>query len=132
MNFLRRYRAWFVTAAVGLAIAGGVVAFEYGNYEDPTALRMLCDGAFVAGVILACFGALALVGSGGAFDAMGFAVRTLLRKFSLRKDRFESRLTYGEYKAMRRERKGADVKCVLFVGVAYLALAAALLGLYYS
>ena len=131
MSFFRRHLEWFVTAAVGLAVAGAVVAYEHGNYADPSVLRMLCDGAFVAGVMLACFGALALVSAGGAFDVMGFAVHTLVRKFSPRKDRFESRLTYAEYKQQRRTKKTMDVKCVLCTGVAYLALAFLLLGLYY-
>ena len=131
MSFFRRHLEWFVCAAVGLVIAGLVIAYERGNYEDPTLVRVLCDGAFVAGIFLACFGALALVGAQGAFDAMGFAVHTLVRKFSPRKDRFESRQTYAEYKAARREKKTADVKCVLVVGAGYLALAAVLLAFYY-
>lgn len=131
MSFFRRHLEWFVTAAVGLAIAGAVIAYEHGNYAHPVLLRMLCDGAFVAGIFLAGFGALALAGAQGAFDAMGFAVHTVLRKFSPRKDRFESRQTYAQYKAARREKKSGDVKCVLIVGLWYLALAAVLLALYY-
>lgn len=131
MSFFRRHLEWFVTAAVGFIIAGAVIAYEHGNYTDPAPLRMLCDGAFTAGIFLAGFGALALAGAQGAFDAAGFAVHTLLRKFSPRKDRFESRQTYAEYKAARREKKSADIKCVLIVGLGYLALAAVLLALYY-
>lgn len=131
MSFFRRHLEWFVSAAVGLAIAGAVIAYEHGNYQDPTLLRMLCDGAFTAGIFLVCFGALALVGARGAFDAMGFAVRTLVRKFSQRKDRPASRQTYAEYRAARRERPSPDVRCVLVTGAGYLALAAALLALYY-
>ncbi len=131
MSFFRRNRPWFVSAGAGLLIGAAVAAFQWNSYEAPTPLRMLCDGAFVAGIFLTCFGALALVSAEGAFDPMGFAMHTLLRKFSPRKDRFESRLTYEEYKARRREKDRPDVRCVLFTGLGYLALAGVLLALYY-
>ena len=132
MRFVRRHLEWFVSAGVGLVLLVAVSAFEWFNYEDqPTLLRMLCDGAFVAGALLTCFGAMVLVAAEGAFDAMGYAVHLLVRKFSPRKDRFASRITYLEYKARRKEKKRPSVQCVLVIGVAYLVLDGIFLALYY-
>lgn len=131
MDFLKRHLEWFVSAAVGIVICASVVAFEAGNYDHPSVLRMLCDGTFVAGITLACFGGLVLVSAGGAFDAMGFAVHTLLRKFSPRKDRFDSRMTYVEFAERRREIKRKDPKCILLTGTAFLLAAVVCLVLYY-
>ena len=131
MDWLKKYLEWFVSAAVGALICAGVVAFEAANYESPVLLRMLCDGAFISGVLLTGFGALVLVGAEGAFDAMGFIVHTLVRKFSPRKDRFRSRMTYLAYKEQRREKPRRDLKCVFVTGVAFLAVAGLCLALYY-
>ena len=131
MDFLKKHLEWFVSAAAGLVLCAGVIAFEAENYDDPGVLRMLCDGTFVAGILLACFGGLVLVSAGGAFDAMGFAVHTLLRKFSPRKDRFNSRMTYVEFAERRREKKRKNPGCLLFTGLAFLAAAVLCLTLYY-
>lgn len=131
MSFLKKHREWFVSAGAGLLIAAAVILFERSDYDQSVLLRMLCDGAFVAGIFLTGFGALIMVAAEGGFDAMGFAIHTLLRKFSPRKDRFASRQTYSEYKAARHTKKRPNVKCVLLTGLAYIALAGVLLALYY-
>ena len=131
MDFLKRHLEWFVSAAVGVVICACVVAFEAENYDHAGVLRMLCDGTFVAGIVLTGFGGLVLVSAGGAFDAMGFAVHTLLRKFSPRKDRFDSRMTYVEFTERRWEIKRKDPKCILLTGVAFLLAAVVCLVLYY-
>lgn len=131
MDFLKKHIEWFASAAAGLVICVCVIAFEAENYDDPGVLRMLCDAAFVAGILLTGFGGLVLVSAGGAFDAIRFAVHTLLRKFSPRKDRFNSRMTYAEFVERRREHRRKDPKCILLTGVAFLAAAVLCLMLYY-
>ena len=130
MDFLKKHLEWFVSAAVGLVVCALVIGFEAENYESPGVLRMLCDGTFVAGILLAGFGGLVLVSAGGAFDAMGFAVHTLLRKFSPRKDRFNSRMTYVEFVERRREKKRKDPRCILLTGLVFLVAAVLFLVLY--
>lgn len=49
----------------------------------------LCDGAFVASVVLLCAGIFSAIGKGGAFSAISFGMKTLAARF--RRDASASR-----------------------------------------
>lgn len=121
----RGYAGWLICAAAALAICAAVVLYER-SYADWSLARMICDGFFVAGVVLAGLGALAWVANFGGFTALGYGWYLLVRKLSASRARFEERLSYLEYVRQRREKR-KDPTCILGTGLICLAVAGAFL-----
>ncbi|MDE6108144.1 MAG: DUF3899 domain-containing protein [Oscillospiraceae bacterium] len=103
---------------VGAVIAAGVfflnLSREYG------ALRCLCDGFFVAAVLLLGMGTIKTARNKGSFDVAGYGVSyTIGLVFpALRREEKEDMAQYRERKAG--ERKSS--KGMLLAGLVYLAL----------
>ncbi len=124
----RKLREWLVCFAVALAICAIVILYEHETMEWSVA-RMVCDGCFVSGVILAGFGVLVWVASFGGFNAIGYGVYLLTRIFSPSRARFEERMSYLEY-CQSREKKDKMPICILVTGVVFLAVSAIWLLIY--
>ena len=95
-------------------------------------MELLCDAAFVPGIVLVCVWCLIFIASTGLFDSVsysvGYAVRALL-PFVRRKE-----MSFYDYKMGKEERRseGKTPKTVLIVGAAFLALSLLFLALYYT
>ena len=117
----RKFVGWIVCAAAALAICAAVVLHERSCAQWGLA-RMLSDGFFVAGVLLAGLGALVWVANFGGFTALGYGWYLLVRKLSASRAKFEERLSYLEYVQRRGEDKKSPA-CVLGTGLICIALA---------
>ena len=129
MDSERKYAGWLACAAVALAICAAVVLHER-SYAEWSLLRMISDGFFTAGVVLAGLGVLIWVANFGGFTALGYGWYLLVRKLSASRARFEERLSYLDYVRQRRE-KNKNPVCILVTGLICIALAGAFLYLYW-
>lgn len=118
-------RAVAVDLAVGAVIAAAVGALGASRGDEP--FRWLCDGAFVAAVMLLGVGGLRLAANKGTFDVAGFgakvAVDTALPFLQHKK---ETILEYKERKAQARKSPAP----LLIAGGCWLALSLVFLALY--
>lgn len=90
------------------------------------AFRMLSDGCFVSGALLAGTGLLSWMGSVGAYDIFGYGWKVLLSHFASSK----AAESYYEYKADRERLRKPCLKCAIHSGIAFLALSAIWFALY--
>ena len=130
MKKKRRWVAWLVTALIAGAMAAGVFFSRGGLTLTAPAdiLGALCDGLFVPGILLTGIGLLILVAGEGFFDIMSYGVHSFLVLFTpLRSPEKHDR--FIDYKTRRAEKRRPAQWFLLIVGVIYLALAAAFLGL---
>ncbi len=112
--------------AVGAVVT--VLVFALDRVRDYGALHSLCDGFFVASVILLGVGGLKLARNKGSFDLAAYGISNVfLTAFPmLRQREKETPLEYVERK--REERKPAAE--MLLAGAVYLAAALAALAAY--
>lgn len=111
---------------------GGIIAaavFVLNYNRGYLLMRCICDAFFVAAVLLLGVGGIKGVRNKGAFDIMGYGVKSTLELIipMLRKNEKEDLYGY-------RERKEADRKSaggMLLAGVVYLGLSVIALILYY-
>ena len=94
-------------------------------------LRQLCDGCFVAAVLLLGAGVLRYVANQGAFDVLGYGLQSVFHlhvpgaSIGNARDQ-ETMETYRERKAKKRKSPAG----MLFAGLVWLALSAVLLILF--
>lgn len=118
-----------IHVAVGLAIAlvvmfsGGVTSAE----TTKDALRIVCDGFFVAGALLLAFGGLRWTYNGGVMDGLGYSAKTVVNR--MRPHYEEHRESFAEYRA-KREAKAASPFAFVVSGLILLALAVILFVVY--
>lgn len=112
----------------GAVIAAAVFALNLSRDYEVT--RCICDGFFVAAVMLLGIGGIRGVRNRGAFDVMGYGVKNALETalpFLRRDNEKESIDDYRERKA--EARKGS--RGILLAGGVYFVLSLAALALYY-
>ncbi|MCH5286359.1 MAG: DUF3899 domain-containing protein [Christensenellaceae bacterium] len=129
----RRWLAWLITLAIGLALAAGVLASR-GGFDQTTGLDMmsaLCDACFVPGIMLTGVGILVLVASDGFFDILSYGAHSLLVLFSALRSP-EKHESYYDFKTRRTERRKRPDRVVLWSGLIFLAAAVVFLIIYYS
>ena len=121
-----KVRELLIDLAAGAVITAAVFALnlirEYG------ALRSLCDGLFVAAVLLLGVGGIKAARNKGTFDVAGFGLRHVVDMTipAFRREEKEDLQQYRERKAL--ERKSSV--CLLLAGGAYLALSVIALVIY--
>jgi hypothetical protein len=89
---------------------------------------ILCDAFFVAGILLALFGALVWISTTGFFDTFGYAIRSaahLLLPFINHDTK-----TFYDYKTEKAEKRGESKGFLVIVGGFYLLLSAVFLVLW--
>lgn len=121
-------RDLLIYLGVGAAIAAAVFALNLSRAYPVT--RCLCDGLFVASVMLLGLGGIKLVRNKGVFDVMGYGAKSTLETFLpfLKKsEEKESIYQYKERKAA--ERRGSAT--MLMAGGIYFVLSVAALILYH-
>ena len=120
-----RALAYLITVLIGLAMAVAVFS-NRGGFSQPDAQAMyiaLSDACFVPGVLLAGVGLLVLVANDGFFDILSYGVQTVVSMFNpfSKKERHKQFYDYKVEKASRRKKPD---NVVLWVGLAFLAIAA--------
>ena len=126
-------RQYLITGAgalfAALAIAWG--RGLKGGADAETVYRALCDGCFVVGIILVCFGVLFWVSTTGFFDALSYGFQGLwYRLTAFVRDR--ERQTYYEYKMTREQRRMRIYRVPLLTGAGLMVLSVAFLLLWQS
>lgn len=114
---------------IGLLVTAGVIALNWSKaYSLP---HMLCDGFFVAGVLLMGFGGLKAIRNTGSFDIMSYGLKSALQmnlpwlKVNSPLERKEE--DFVAYKERKREERKPATDFLLtgsvFVGLSILCLA---------
>ena len=112
---------------VGLVMAVGVF-FLYWE-EDRTILHRLCDGCFVAGVMLLGVGGLKFVRNTGSLDIMGYGITEAVH-MTLPWLRIEKKdVDFAAYKERKRDERKTSSD-LLAAGAVYLVLAIIFLIIY--
>ena len=130
IRILKRKSFW-VALGVGAVIALAVALLHRSSGSSP--LRLVCDGCFVAGVLVGGAGCLMLASGEGVFDIFGYGVSFVLNLhwpgiFRMPEER--RRESYAEYKVRRHASPGKPGG-VLLAGGFYLLLAAVFLLIYF-
>ena len=121
-----------ITAGIGLALGLGTWAAQGGfQAQDGEAVwRTLCDALTVPGVLLTGAGLMGVVSGLGAFDGLGFTTRKAFGQILSEEKRAAMPKTYYDYVRVREEKRGKKPRVTLWVGLIFLALAAAALGIW--
>lgn len=123
---------WLVELGISLAVFLAVAAYQ-GAFSGGTpaeVYRALCDGFFVPGVFLTCFGVLGFCASGGAYDIFSYGIKSLKVLFTpFGKDRQQR---YYEYKLEKELKRQKPKPRTLILGLCFLAAACVCLVLFNS
>lgn len=125
-----KLRAFLIPLAVGAAIMAAVCALQLSRERG--AVFALCDGAFVAGVLLLCMAGLRFVSGQGQFDIFGYGISHLFTTrwpglSTMSEDHRKE--TFADYRA-RRQGKSKPALEMLLAGAVYAVLAVILLLVY--
>lgn len=126
----KRKKAIIVDGILGAAVAASVISM---NWDLETGIwQKLCDGFFVAAVLLLGIGGIRWVNNTGSFDAMGYSIKTTVQTFlpMLQMGHLGEREDFLSYKERKAEER-KDPSDLLIVGAVYLALSLVALALYY-
>lgn len=113
-------------------VVDGVEKTQWSWYPEISIFHKLCDGFFVAGVLIFGVGALKFFRNKGTFDVLSYGVSSLVYTAIPMLDKREPEQRnedfYGYTQRKREERKPASE--LLIAGGVYLALALVMLVLY--
>lgn len=113
--------------AIGAVIA--ILVFILGLSRDQAITRCICDACFVAAVALLGIGGLKGIRNKGAFDIMGYGLKSTVETFIPMLRRGEKEDIYAYQERKEAERKPAHG--LLAAGVIYLIISLAALVIYY-
>lgn len=121
-----RVRDFLINLAVGTVIAAAV--FSLNLSREYGVLRSLCDGFFVAAVLLLGIGGIKAIRNKGTFDVSGFGLRHVVDMSipALRREEKEDMQQYRERKALERKSSVG----LLMAGGVYFAMAVIVLIIY--
>ena len=128
----KTWQKFLVNLGTGFLLAF-LVMWSQGIFDTETAsdaLRLACDGFFVAAAVLLAWGGLGWCTNGGAVDGLGYSMKMVkerLRHFLSK--RWEKRETFAEY-GERRESKARPARALLLSGLAHLVIALIMFGVY--
>ena len=115
----------------GLLVAGAVILINANRGHAVT--RLLCDGCFVAGVLLLGTGGLKFVRNEGMFDIFTYSIKTAFQiHYPLTKMNSpleEKKEDYPTYKERKKEKRKSSAD-LLWAGLIFMALAAVFLAVY--
>lgn len=123
---------YLITAAFGAVLAFIVLLIKDVFHLSQTVdvMKALCDGFFVSGVLIACFGGLVFASNGGVFDMITYGVKNLFWLF--KKNPADRKYKdFYEYREAMKEKKRSYGYMVI-VGLAYIAVSLIFLALYYK
>lgn len=119
-------RGLLTCLAVGAVLAAAVCALNVNRGYGWS--RSVCDGLFVAAVILLGLGAIKAVGSRGTFDVAGYGLRMAV-ELAVPALRREEKEDIHQYKK-RKEAERKSPAGLLLAGAVYLVLSLAALAVY--
>ncbi len=120
---------YLITTAVGLLLAF-YVAYTKGVFSatEPVVIyHILVDSFFVPAVLITGMGALVFVSNEGAFDGLGFALKSFFGVF--RRDKKKIFNSYYDYKQSKGERN-RGFAFMLITGLGFMAVSGIMLLLY--
>ena len=119
-------KAWIVCLICGAAVTALVAVYRAaGAYQEETQKLWfsVCDGAFVAAVLLIGLGLLIWIGSTGMFDTLTYAAHSLKHMLLPFGGKKETRPDYYHYKLAKEEKRRPVPVSMLGSGVLFLLLA---------
>lgn len=123
---------YLITAAFGAVLAFIVLLIKdvFHLSQAVDVMKAMCDGFFVSGVLIACFGGLVFASNGGVFDMITYGVKNLFWLF--KKNPADRKYKdFYEYREAMKEKKRSYGYMVI-VGLAYIAVSLIFLALYYN
>ena len=125
-----RSRSFRVMLLVGFAIFAAVLILDL--TRENSVARSLCDGFFVAGMLIMGMSGLMFAGNEGVFDIFGFGISHLFTTrwpgLSTMPDDHRKE-KYVDYKARKRKNPSKPLP-VLLAGAVYMVLAVLMLAVY--
>ena len=127
-----RRKRFIADMVFGVLVAGAVIAINAGRGHAVT--RLLCDGFFVAGVLLLGTGGLKFVRNEGMFDIFTYSIKsvfTIHYPFAKMKSPLEEKKAedFPTYKERKREKRKSPAD-LLWAGLVFMALAAVSFAVY--
>jgi len=127
---------YLITTAVGLGMAYIVLQIRgiWLASDSKTVFKYLHDAFFIAGILLASFGALLFCSSNGAFDGIAYLFHIMFVGHNWSKTNFKDRQTYGEYVEEKKQKRENRMKIgfVLITGFAFIAVSLVFFAIYYN
>ena len=127
-----------VLTALVLVAAIGIAWYEISQYGSNSVnwMRFLCDGFFVVGIILLCFGGMLWISQAGGFHALSYLFYTVSYMFTASKSRFNKRKNFYEYKvekmAKEEDKDKSLQRHILVAGAVSFAISIVFLILFYQ
>ena len=118
---LRRY---LISGAIGLVLAF-LIMWARGLFQTISKLeryRIMSDGFFVTGILMAGFGCLIYVSQNGAFDAIRFSIQSFF-SFLRSKETRDKYVSYADYTASLAEKRTISCGFLIIPGLVLLAAA---------
>ena len=125
--FLRKL---LINTGIGLVLAGAVILNQgVFSVSGADVIRIVCDGFFVAGVLMLAAGLLKWISNEGGMDGLNYALKVGVAR--IKRDYEGSRKSFADYRE-EREKKATSPLPLILSGVIHLAIAMAFLALYNS
>jgi len=122
----KKLKSFLVSLAVGAVLCALVILIN--RDQGYGTLRQLCDGCFVAAVLLLGVGVLRFVTNQGAFDVLGYGVQSVFHLHvpgaSIGNARDQE--TMQDYRDRKAKKRKSPVG-LLYAGLVWLAVSAVLL-----
>ena len=129
---------YLVLAVIVLLVAFGIAWYEISQYGSNYVnwMRFLCDGFFVVGIMLLCFGAMVWISQAGGFHALSYLFYTVGYMFTVNKNRFNRRKNFYEYKVEKEAKESGKDKLlqrrILIAGAVSFGISLVFLVLFYQ
>jgi len=123
-TFWKRFGPVMGSLILAVLIILAVVAYQWQllAHDLPGVLRILCDGFFVAGIILGGIGLLIWIAGLGGFDGLAFVFVSIGSLLTPRKKRFEERKNYLEFKQEQISKERMSTKGILLVALSCIVI----------
>lgn len=117
--------SYIVTTAFAAVITVLVILYELSGKETSAihTVSSFCDGFFVAGVMILCFGALMAIASAGGFRSIQYLGSMILVLFSPNKSRFEGRRSYYDFLREKEKKEKSSNRHFFVIGGIWMAVA---------
>lgn len=132
----KKWIFWGVLAAAEVIAALMIARYQGLDAGQTLSMnaRFLSDGCFVVGLLMTGVGLMTWVATTGFFDMLGYGVRYGIRAFVglFGGNRKPNDKTFYDYKMEQEEKRGGAQYAILVSGVAFIALSAGFLMMYYN
>ena len=120
---MKRHLRFLITFLLGAVVVLGVCASKnvFQMTEPSRILRTLCDGFFLAGVLISGMGLLVMISKNGIFDVLTYASGSLLRLFIPGLGTPRRRESFADYRQKKHAKPGTYGFLVIIGGLFLLA-----------